>query len=113
MVEDLSYITYLSEKVFKPEGDLFEVMVIHHTKCGTSFLGDPDFRAGYVAHVHGDDGALAAEAVTDPEQTVRHDVELLRAAATISPKASVSGHVYDVDTGVLTTVVPTSPLGAG
>jgi carbonic anhydrase len=26
------------------------------------------------------------------------------------PKITVSGHVYDVDTGTLTTVVPTAPM---
>ena len=109
-LDDHSYITYLSETVFRPEGDLFEVVVIHHTRCGTSFLADEDFRKGYVAHVHGDDVALRAEAVTDPESSVRHDVHLLLASPTISPKVTVSGFVYDVDTGLLTTVVPTSRM---
>jgi carbonic anhydrase len=84
--------------------------VIHHNKCGTSFLADADFRRNFVARTGGDDAALATKAVTDPVQTVRHDVELLRSSTVLSPKIRVSGHVYDVDTGVVTTIVPASPM---
>jgi carbonic anhydrase len=110
VIDDLAFITYLSETVLKPEGPLFEVAVIHHNKCGTSFLADADFRRNFATHVGGDEVALAAEAVTDPVQTVQHDVELLRSSAVLSTKITVSGHVYDVDTGVITTIVPASPL---
>jgi carbonic anhydrase len=94
--------------VSRPEGPLFEVAVIHHNKCGTSFLADADFRHNFATHVGGDEAALAAEAVTD--QTVQHDVELLRSSTVLSTNITVSGHVYDVDTGVVTTIVPASPM---
>jgi carbonic anhydrase len=110
IIDDLAFITYLSETKIKPEGPLFEVAIIHHNKCGTSFLANPEFRHSFADHVGGDEVALADEAVTDPEQTVKHDVELLRAATTVSTKITVSGHVYDVDTGTLTTVVPAAPM---
>jgi carbonic anhydrase len=110
VIDDLAFISYLSETILKPEGPMFEVAVIHHNKCGTSFLGDADFRRNFAAHLRGDEAALATEAVTDPVQTVRHDVELLRSSRLLSPKIRVSGHVYDVDTGVVTTIVPASPI---
>ena len=110
VIDDLAFISYLSETVLRPEGPMFEVAVIHHTKCGTGFLADDDFRRNFATHVGGDDAALAAEAVTDPAQTVQHDVELLRSSAVLSTKIKVSGHVYDVDTGVITTIVRASPL---
>jgi carbonic anhydrase len=41
---------------------------------------------------------------------VRSDVELLLSDARVSRDITVSGHVYDIDTGLLTTVVePASP----
>jgi carbonic anhydrase len=43
-------------------------------------------------------------------RTVEHDLELLRAATTVSTKITVSGHVYDVDTGQVTTIVPAAPM---
>jgi carbonic anhydrase len=109
VIDDLAFISYLSE-VRQPDGPMFEVTVIHHNKCGTGFLADADFRRNFATHVGADDAALAAKAVTDPVQTVQHDVELLRSSTVLSTKITVSGHVYDVDTGVVTTIVPASQL---
>ena len=47
---------------------------------------------------------LAASVVLDPVDTVRDDVRRLLEAPEISPRVSVSGRVYDVATGRLTTV---------
>ena len=48
--------------------------------------------------------------VLEPELTVRADVELLLSDARVSRGITVSGHVYDIHTGLLSTVVePTSP----
>jgi carbonic anhydrase len=110
VIEDLAFITYLFETVLKPDGPLFEVAVIQNNKCGTSYLADADFRHNFATHVGGDEAALAAQAVSDPVQTVQHDVELLRSSTALSTKITVSGHVYDVDTGVITTIVPASPV---
>jgi carbonic anhydrase len=61
----------------------------------------------------GDDAALAAEAVVDPAQTVRTDVELLLSSAVLPSSITVSGHVYDVTTGLVTTIIPATPVRAG
>jgi carbonic anhydrase len=41
----------------------------------------------------------------DPVATVAHDVERLRSAPAIPPRVAVSGHVYDVLTGLVETVI--------
>jgi carbonic anhydrase len=110
VIDDLSFITYLSETVIKPDGPLFEVAIVHHTKCGTSFLADAEFRHHFAQRAGADETALSAEAVTDPLQTVIHDVARLRASTLISTRISVSGHVYDVDTGVVTTIVAAASM---
>jgi carbonic anhydrase len=51
--------------------------------------------------------ALEASAVTDPHVTVKADVERLLASPLIPPMVSVSGHVYDIATGRVTTTVDT------
>jgi carbonic anhydrase len=71
---------------------------------------DEKFRHGFADIIGGDDAALAAEAVTDPEQTVRIDVELLRSATVLPDTITVSGHVYDVTTGLVSTIVPAAPM---
>ena len=109
VLKDLAYIGYLSHTLV-PGGPRFEVAVVHHNQCGTHFLADEEFRRGFADLIDGDDAALAAEAVTDPEQTVRFDVGLLRSAAVLPDTITVSGHVYDVTTGLVATVVPAAPM---
>jgi carbonic anhydrase len=109
VLKDLAYIGYLS-RTLVPGGPRFEVAVMHHNQCGTRCLADDKFRRGFADLIGGDDYALDAQAVIDPEQTVRSDVELLRSAAVLPDTITVSGHVYDVTTGLVTTVVPAAPM---
>ena len=54
---------------------------------------------------------LADLPATDPANTVAIDVQRLAAAPQVSPQITISGHVYDVETGLVTTVVP--PMSPG
>ena len=109
VLKDLAYICYLSDTLV-PGGPRFEVAVVHHTQCGTHFLADETFRQGFAELIGGDAAALAAEAVVHPEQTVRFDVELLRSATVLPDTITVSGHVYDVTTGLVSTIVSAAPM---
>ena len=109
VLKDLAYICYLSNTLV-PGGPRFEVAVVHHTQCGTHFLADETFRRGFADLIGGDVAALASEAVVEPEQTVRFDVELLRSAPVLPDTITVSGHVYDVATGLVSTVVSAAPM---
>jgi carbonic anhydrase len=84
---------------------LFEVAVIHHNQCGTGALADDTFRRRYAERIGADESALREHAVLDPVATVAHDVALLRTAPAISPRITVSGHVYDVTTGLVETIL--------
>jgi len=110
MIQDVAYIGYLVEQK-APEGPYFEVAIIHHTQCGSRLLEDVELRHGFAERTGYDEQVLAALPATDPAQTVRADVELLRAAPQISARTTVSGHVYDVATGLVTTVI--GAQGAG
>ena len=68
-------------------------------------LADPGFRREASEATGADEAALEASAVADPHTTVKTDVERLLTAPQLSPKVSVSGHVYDITTGHLTTTV--------
>jgi carbonic anhydrase len=108
VINDIAYLAFLAGQLFSgqvaAEG-LFEVAIVHHTQCGTSFLADPSFRQQAAEATGLPDAALEATAVADPHTTVRADVDLLLAAPLLSPKVSVSGHVYDIATGRVTTVL--------
>jgi carbonic anhydrase len=108
VIDDLAFLAYLAEQLFAgtgPDDSLFEVAVVHHTQCGTSLLADADFRHRAGAATGLSEGTLAAAAVADPYETVRADVERLLASPLRPATVRVSGHVYDIATGHLTTVV--------
>ncbi len=105
VINDVAFIGQLSEGAL-PDGPLFEAAVIHHTQCGTGALADDGFRRRYAERIGADESTLRDHAVLDPASTVAADVERLRSAPAISPRVRVSGHVYDVVTGLVQTVVP-------
>ena len=108
VIEDIAYLAFLAEQLFAGQiaaDRLFEVAVIHHTQCGTSLLGDPGFRHQAAGATGQSEAALEAAAVVDPYVTVKTDVERLLTSPKLSPKVSVSGHVYDIATGRVTTTV--------
>jgi carbonic anhydrase len=80
--------------------------VIHHTQCGAAALVDDTFRQRYAERIGADESALRDRAVLDPAATVLRDVERLRGADAISPRITVSGHVYDVVSGLMHTIHP-------
>jgi carbonic anhydrase len=104
VINDVAFIGQIAEAVI-PDGPLFEVAVIHHTQCGSGALADATFRRSYADRIGVPESPLREHAVLDPTATVMHDVELLRAARSISGRLAVSGHVYDVVTGLMETVM--------
>ncbi len=105
VINDVAFIGQIAENVV-PDGPLFEVAVIQHTQCGAGALADDTFRRTYAERIGANESALRQHAVLDPAATVTRDVVRLRSAAAIPPRVTVSGHVYDVVTGLVDTVVP-------
>jgi carbonic anhydrase len=118
VMRDLAYIGYLVESK-APEGPYFEAAIIHHTDCGSGLLAIDDLRRGFSARSGIPAETLAELPVLDPAETVRADVEKVLADPTISPRITVSGHVYDVGSGLVKTVIEArsaqgpGPLPAG
>src|SRR3954454_10707227 len=99
VTNDVAFIGQITEPVV-PEGPLFEVAVIHHNQCGAGALADDAFRRRYAERIGVEESTLRDHAITDPAATVACDVERLRSADAISARVGVSGHVYDVTTGL-------------
>ncbi len=108
VIDDIAYLAFLAERLSGGRGapdNLFEVAVVHHTQCGTGYLADPGFRQRAAEATGLSTARLEASAVADPHTTVKADVERLLTSPLLSPKVSASGHVYDIDTGRLTTTI--------
>jgi carbonic anhydrase len=105
VINNVAYISQLAEMA-APEGPLFEVALIHHTQCGTGALADDAFRQRYAERIGVDEAPLRDDAILDPARTVVHHLDRLRSASSISARVSFSAHVYDVVSGLVTTVAP-------
>lgn len=108
VVDTIAFVGQLAAKVV-PEGPLFEVAVLHHTQCGAAALADDDFRQDYARRIGADEATLREYAILHPASTVAADVGRLRLSEAIPGRISVSGHVYDVNTGLVETVIPATP----
>ena len=106
VIDDIAFLAFLAGQLpGAAAGMRLEVAVIHHTQCGTGLLADPAFRQRAAAATNLPEATLADSAVTDPHLTVEADVERLRTDPSLASKVSVSGHVYDIATGRVTTTV--------
>jgi carbonic anhydrase len=73
--------------------------------CGSTLLADDELRRGFAKRIGTDERTLADTPVLDPARTVQTDVNRILWAAEIPQNVRVSGHVYDVGTGLVTTIV--------
>jgi carbonic anhydrase len=110
VINDVAFVSQLAENVV-PDGPLFEVAVIQHTQCGAGALADDAFRRSYAERIGAEESTLREHAILDPAATVTSDVDRIRSAPAIAPRVSVSGHVYDVATGLVQTVIPAGHRG--
>lgn len=84
-------------------GGDFHVVVLQHTDCGIKRLAnDPALLMHYFEL---SESALASRSVLDPRAAVAIDVATLRAVSGLPGEWLVSGLVYDVQTGLVETVV--------
>ena len=78
-----------------------EIILLHHTDCGMTSIDDDEFADSLEAD-SGVRPAWAAGGFTDVHESVRLDVERIKASPFIPEKGSVRGFVYDVATGKVT-----------
>lgn len=86
-----------------------ELVIIQHTACGMARFADPEVGAQITDHF-GTSAVVETYAIADSAESIRADVERLRANSTMPGALAVSGHLYDVTSGWLSTVVETAPL---
>ena len=104
VIRDVTFVALLAETMLGDKAPSLEVAIIHHTECGTAILSNDDFRHDFADRIGANEQKLAAQAVTDPTLSVVSDVKTLLASPLGSTRVSVSGHVYDVTSGLVTTV---------
>ncbi len=82
-----------------------EVLLVHHTKCGLAGVDEAAFRAELQADV-GVTPPWSVETFVDVEADVRQSIQRIRNSPFVTHDEHVRGFVYDVDTGLLSEVLP-------
>ena len=82
-----------------------EIAVIHHTNCGMAGLTNEQLRDRVATESGADTSHIDFLPFHDSRESVREDVELIRASPHLDPAIAVTGWMYDVDTGLLDRVV--------
>jgi carbonic anhydrase len=90
-------------------GDGWKLIVLQHTDCGINgcYHHAPRLLSKYMGVA---DDKLDDLAITDPYKAVALDVASLKANPNLPGGFTVTGLVYDVETGHVETVVPPAPL---
>lgn len=81
-----------------------QYLVIHHSDCGMVTLSNDHLRNKLAAETGADASHIDFLPFSDPEESVRDDVQRIRESPFIPTDISVAGFVYDVETGELTSV---------
>jgi carbonic anhydrase len=88
----------------------FELILMQHTDCGITHFTGADQQDGLAAFLGCTVEELDGKAVTDPYAAVRVDIDALAANPLIPDTLSVTGVVYDVESGHVKLVERRSPL---
>ena len=104
VINDVAFIGQLAETVL-PDGPLFEVAVIHHTQCGTGALADDTSAAATRSGSAPTSRRCASTPYSIPPPPSPATSSACAPRRPISPRVTVSGHVYDVVTGLVETVI--------
>lgn len=94
-------------------GEPFELVLMQHTDCGIRHFTSPAMRDGLAAFLGCAVEELDGKSVDDPYGAIRVDIDALAATGLIPDSLSVTGLVYDVDSGRAELVERRSPLREG
>ena len=92
--------------------DVKNVVVVHHSFCGTTTYTPELFIEEFRDHHHADISKLFDHdslAIMDYEKSIKYDVELLRSSVAVPKHIKLYGFFYEISSGKLTEVVRDIP----
>jgi carbonic anhydrase len=88
------------------------VIVVHHSFCGATAVNPDRLIEHFRRHHHTELGAMFDRedlAITDFEQSIRHDVALLRSSPAVPKNVRLYGFFYEINSRQLTEIVRDIP----
>ena len=109
VLRDMGILGVLGASMPGP-GMQLQLVLIQHTNCGMGRFAEPAVQELAAERLGVSTDEAAALAITDPVESVRADIERLRAIPQVPDEMVVAGYVYDVADGTLTEVVAPGPV---
>ncbi|KVZ28727.1 carbonic anhydrase [Burkholderia cepacia] len=88
------------------------VVVVHHSFCGATAFTPEDLVEEFHDHHHADISTMFDHdslAISNFEESIKHDVQLLRASPAVPKNVKLYGFFYEINSGKLTEVVRDVP----
>ena len=85
--------------------DVSRILVVEHTRCAMATSSENDLRTRLGERAGVDASWMSLGVIDDQEAAIRKDVDKVVSHPLIRPDVAVGGFLYDVDTGLLRTVV--------
>lgn len=106
VVDEVAALAFIVAQIDGDEPGPFELVIMQHTHCGAERFADPKVQHVLKEHIGVDVSSIA---IADHEQSLRHDIDRLRDAASLPGHIVVSAYIYDVEHGGVTEIAsPTS-----
>ncbi|EHK48422.1 hypothetical protein TRIATDRAFT_191312 [Trichoderma atroviride IMI 206040] len=80
------------------------IVVMHHTDCGMTHFHDADIKKALVEIAPQEKTSIEASKFGEIKNSIREDIELLKASPLIKDDTQIIGLAYDTATGALTEV---------
>jgi carbonic anhydrase len=107
---ELGILWVLASKIAGDQFKGFGLAIIQHTDCGYERLVNPELQQALSHNLGVDKAEIEALANVDHTKTIREDIERLRRSSLVPNELVVSGHIYNVEDGVVREVVAPAPL---
>ena len=88
----------------------FGLAIIQHTDCGYERLANPQLQQALSQRLGLAPSEIATLANADHTTTIQEDIERLRHSSLVPDDLVVSGHLYNVEEGIVHEVVAPAPL---
>ena len=89
------------------------LIVVHHSFCGTTAYTPDLFIEEFRTHHHVDVSTMFDHdslAIVDYEKAIKYDVNVLRSSPVVPKHLNIYGFFYDINTGTLTEIVRDIPV---
>ena len=107
VINQVSTLAFMGAKLNPDDPRPLELIIVHHTQCGTERLADPKLQKAIMDNLGTDVSEIA---IHDHQSAYIDDIKRLENSPKIPDQLLVSACLYDVSNGKVTEMIRPTPL---